>query len=116
MKKFFALCASMLLVSAVFTGCGNDKNDSMAENNVETSETQTDTEPTVTTDDRDNERETENTRETDRNNNDNGGIIDGVESAGEDIIDGAGDAAEDIVDGITGDDNSDTTSTTEKRR
>ncbi|MCI1268340.1 MAG: hypothetical protein LKG21_00370 [Ruminococcus sp.] len=82
MKKLIAYCCVALSACVLFTGCGknNDK-----KNNSDKGSSVSTTEKVVT--------------EKVYENEDKGGIIDGVESAGEDIIDGAGDAAKDVING-----------------
>lgn len=102
MKKILAISSLFLMITAVFTGCGADRNNTS-----------------------DNGSYYENyDYSSGRDRNDNGNTagdhmkdaIDGVEDAGEDIVGGVGDAAGDIVDGLDGDRERDSYSTTDTTR
>jgi hypothetical protein len=117
MKKLMAASAVAFVICTSFTGCGSNVDSSgMNDSSSSTSEAEK-TEATATTEKHDDdsseesreERDDEDVTMDDTGSNSTsegyvGGVVDGVESAGEDIIDGAGDAVDDIADGIMGDD------------
>ncbi|MBQ8297708.1 MAG: hypothetical protein IJX77_08005 [Ruminococcus sp.] len=109
MKKLLAVSAAMMMMCISFTSCGGRDKDSSSEEIRDSSVSDT-------TDYRDSDKRDEtNSDNNDRHNsvmdetgsNNAAGdyvsdVIDGVESAGEDIVHGVGDAAGDIADGLTG--------------
>ena len=100
MKKLLAICSVFFSVCAAFTSCGDMDDHSDVDNDygIQIPTTEEDYESKYE------RREDTTSRNKVKDAGDYaGGVIDGVEDAGEDIIDGAGDAAEDVIDDIDGD-------------
>lgn len=88
MKKILAISSALLMITAVFTGCGADRNNESEDGSYFESHD-------YGRDDRTDSGSSAKDRMDD--------AVDGVKDAGEDIIGGVTDAADDIMDGLDGD-------------
>lgn len=111
MKKLIATGAALVMVCAVFTGCGSDNNEYSGAVTGNVTERATE----KVTKDNDKNKVTDRIEDEDTTFEETGSnhsagdyvsdVIDGVESAGEDLVEGVGDAAGDIVNGFDGNNN-----------
>ncbi len=121
MKKHIAVGAALVFMCCAFTGCGSNKKAETDNSSMHTTEHVTERATEARTEEATahitelttHENTVADTRPTNSAGEYVGDVIDGVESAGEDIVRGAGDAVGDIADGIMG--NNDETSATDSR-
>ena len=100
MKKILAISSALLMITAVFTGCGADKNNESDNGSYYDSHD-------YGRDDRTDKGDSAKDRMDD--------AVDGVKDAGEDIIGGVTDAANDVMDGLDGNTERDTRTSTSAR-